>query len=135
MASLRQSLLPSALSREFPFFFPLFLLKPSYNLSRIRPDHPVDGPAMILPSPLPEPSKRAKPVVPQASSPPSTPLRVQKRPAPDGVDEAQPAKRARTVTSLPNHSPSASRRLEEDGLVLLDRNGPVDQDVDIVVID
>jgi len=134
MASLRQSLLPFALSREFPFFFPLFLLKPNYNLSRIRPDHPVDGPAMILPSSLPEPSKRAKPV-PQAPSPPSTPLRVQKRPAPDSVDEAQPAKRARIVTSLPNHSPSASRRLEEDGLILLDRSGPMDPDVDIVVID
>lgn len=90
---------------------------------------------MIIPSPLPEPSKRAKPIVPQASSPPSTPLRVQKRPASDSVDDVQPTKRARTVTSLPNHSPSASRRLEEDGLILLDRNGPMDRDVDIVVIE
>ena len=135
MASLRQSLLPSAVSRESPFFFLLFLLQPSCNLSRIRPDYPVDGLAMILPSPLPEPSKRAKPVIPQASSPPSTPLRGQKRPAPDSMDEAQSTKRARTATSLPNHSPSASRRLEEDGLILLDRNGPMDQDVDIVVIE
>lgn len=39
------------------------------------------------------------------------------------------------ITSLPNHSPSASRRLEEDGLILLDRNGPMDPDVDIVVIE
>jgi ubiquitin-like 1-activating enzyme E1 B len=90
---------------------------------------------MILPSPLPEPSKKAKPVVPQNSSPPSTPLRVQKRPAPDGVDGAQPTKRARLVTSVATHSPSAARRLEEDGLVLLDRNGPTDEDLDIVVID
>jgi len=51
------------------------------------------------------------------------------------VDDAQPAKRARIATALPNHSPSASRRLEEDGLVLLDRNGPIDEDLDIVVID
>ena len=90
---------------------------------------------MILPSPLPEPPKRAKPVIPQRSSPPSTPLRVQKRPAPDSVDEAQPTKRARVVTSLPTHSPSAARRLEEEGLVLLDINGPKDDDIDIVVID
>ena len=91
---------------------------------------------MILPSPLPQPSKKAKPVIPQPSSPPSTPLRVQKRPAPDSVDEAQPTKRARVAaTPVPNYSPSASRRLEEDGLVLLDRNGPIDEDLDIVVID
>jgi hypothetical protein len=61
-------------------------------------------------------------------------MRVQKRPAPDGVGEAHPAKRARLVTSVTN-SPSAARRLEEDGLVLLDRNGPTDEDIDIVVID
>jgi len=61
-------------------------------------------------------------------------MRVRKRPAPDGVDEAQPTKRARLVTSVFN-SPSAARRLEEDGLVLLDRNGPTDEDIDIVVID
>jgi len=52
------------------------------------------------------------------------------------VDEAQPTKRARVAaTPVPNYSPSASRRLEEDGLVLLDRNGPIDEDLDIVVID
>ena len=90
---------------------------------------------MILPSPLPEPSKKAKPVITQHSSPPSTPLRVLKRPAPDGVDEGQPTKRARVVTSLPTSSPSAARRLEEDGLILLDRKGPMDEDIDIVVID
>jgi hypothetical protein len=90
---------------------------------------------MILPSPLPEPSKKAKPVIPQRSSPPSTPLRGQKRPAPDGVDEAQPTKRARAVTSISTSSPSAARRLEEDGLILLDRKGPMDEDIDIVVID
>jgi ubiquitin-like 1-activating enzyme E1 B len=90
---------------------------------------------MILPSPLPKPSKKAKPLALQHSSPPSTPLRVNKRPAPDGVDEAQPTKRARIITSIPTSSPSAARRLEEDGLVLLDRNGPVNEDIDIVVID
>jgi hypothetical protein len=90
---------------------------------------------MILPSPLPEPSKKAKLVISQRSSPPSTPLRVQKRSAPDSLDEAQPTKRARVVTSISTSSPSAARRLEEDGLIMLDRNGPTDEDIDIVVID
>ena len=90
---------------------------------------------MILPSPIPEPAKRAKPVVPQSPSPPPTPLRVQKRPAPDSVDEAQPAKRARIAASPSKHSRSTSRRLEEDGLILLDGNRSIDDDIDIVVID
>jgi len=100
-------------------------------------NHPVDGPAMILPSPLPIPTKKAKPIISRSSSPPTTPVRVQKRPAPDGVDDAQPAKRARIVTAVPNHSPSASRRLEEDGFILLDGNGQMDEDDDndIVVVD
>jgi hypothetical protein len=90
---------------------------------------------MILPCPLPKPAKRPKLVISQPSSPPSTPLRVQKRPAPDNVDEVQPAKRARIATPLPNHSPSRSRRLEEDGLIFLDGNRSIDEDIDIVVID
>jgi len=86
---------------------------------------------MILPSPLPKPAKRPKLVISQ----PSTPLRVQKRPAPDNVDEVQPAKRARIATPPPNHSPGKLQRLEEDGLILLDGNRSMDDDLDIVVID
>lgn len=89
---------------------------------------------MILPTPLPKPAKRVKPVISQPLSPPSTPLRVQKRPAPDSVDGAQPTKRARIANTASSHSPSTSRRLEEDGLILLDRNGPVEDDI-IEVID
>jgi ubiquitin-like 1-activating enzyme E1 B len=108
----------------------------SLAICTLPPNHPVDGPAMILPSPLPNPAKRAKPVISQASSPPpSTPLRVQKRPAPDNVDEAQPAKRARVDTSPSKLSRSTTRRLEEDGLILLDGNRTMDEDLDIVVID
>jgi hypothetical protein len=44
--------------------------------------------------------------------------------------EAQPAKRARIATS-----PSKHQRLEEDGLILLDENRSMDDDIDIVVID
>jgi len=51
------------------------------------------------------------------------------------VDEAQPVKRARIATSLPNNSPSTSRRLEEDGLIMLDENRSMGDDIDIVVVD
>ncbi|KAI9509329.1 hypothetical protein F5148DRAFT_1012509 [Russula earlei] len=101
----------------------------------LPPNHPVDGPAMILPSPLPNPAKRVKPILPETSPQSSTPQRAQKRPVPDGVDESQPTKRARIATILPNHSPSKARRLEEDGLVLLDQPGRMDEDIDIVVVD
>lgn len=82
---------------------------------------------MILPDPLPRPNQRAKP---QPLTPPETPQRAQKRPASDDLVGSQPVKRAR-ITSNPNHSPSTSRRLEEDGLILLDGDGSMD----IVVID
>ncbi|KAH9060572.1 hypothetical protein EDB87DRAFT_1615255 [Lactarius vividus] len=98
----------------------------------LPPDHPVDGPAMILPDPLPKPNQRAKPVISRPLTPPETPLGAQKRPAPDDLDGTQPAKRAR-IALTSNHSPGTSRRLEEDGLVLLDGDGPMDED--IVVID
>ncbi|KAI0280185.1 hypothetical protein BGY98DRAFT_965060 [Russula aff. rugulosa BPL654] len=107
----------------------------SLAICPLPPNYLVDGPAMILPSPLPKPAKRPKLVISQPSSPPSTPLPVKKRPAPDDVDEVQPAKRARIATPLPNHSPSKSRRLEEDGLILLDGSRSMDDDIDIVVID
>jgi hypothetical protein len=77
---------------------------------------------MILPDPLPKPNQRAKPVIPRPLTPPP---RAQKRPAADDLD-GTPAKRAR-LASTPNNSPGTSRRLEEDGLILLDD--------DIVVID
>jgi len=50
------------------------------------------------------------------------------------VEEAQPAKRARIATTPSKHS-LTSQRLEEDGLILLDENRPIDEDIDIVVID
>ena len=135
MVNLKQYLSPSPLSRKFQLFFiSTRSLRSSHFLYYFRPNHPVDGPVMILPSPLPKPAKRPKLVISQPSSP-STPLRVQKRPAPDNVDEVQPAKRARIATPLLNHSPSKSRRLEEDGLILLDGNRSIEEDIDIVVID
>lgn len=75
---------------------------------------------MILPSPLPKPPKVAKPIA-QGATPPSTP---RKRALDiDGVpDGAPPAKRAKP-TKAPEvnlSSPSKKRRLEEDGLLILD---------------
>ena len=87
---------------------------------------------MILPDPLPKPNQRPKPVIPRPLTPPETPLRAQKRPASDDLVGTQPVKRAR-IGLTPNHSPGTSRRLEEEGLVLLDGDGPMDED--IVVID
>jgi hypothetical protein len=89
---------------------------------------------LILPSPLPQPAKKAKPIAPRTCTPPPTPPRIQKRPAPDGLDGAQPTKRARVGTGQ-DHSLNESRRLEEDGLVLLDGDRPADEDVEIVAID
>ncbi|KAI0262614.1 hypothetical protein BC834DRAFT_890957 [Gloeopeniophorella convolvens] len=98
-------------------------------ICNLPPDHPADGPAMILPDPLPQPAQKAKPIV-TPSSAPSTPQRAPKRPAPDSADGEQPAKRPRT--DIPGVSPSKSRKLEEDGLILLDGE-PMEED--IVVID
>ncbi|KAH9941250.1 uncharacterized protein BXZ73DRAFT_98467 [Epithele typhae] len=86
----------------------------------LPPDHPADGPALILPSPLPKPAKKAKP-------PPSTPTPVtplvpsKKRPAPedDGVTDGDGplAKRAKTLGAVP-FTPSKKRKLEEDGVII-----------------
>lgn len=79
----------------------------------------------MLPHPLPQPPRLAKPDEPTAH----------KRAAPDDEDdavvEAPPAKRARTngapSAPLPPISPSKRRKLDEDGILLLDS---VDEKVD-----
>jgi hypothetical protein len=85
---------------------------------------------MIIPDPLPKPNQRAKPVISRLLTPQETPPRAQKRPASDDLVGTQPVKRAR-IASTPNHSPGTSRRLEDDGLILLDGDGSMD----IIVID
>ncbi|KAG2142954.1 hypothetical protein DEU56DRAFT_979414 [Suillus clintonianus] len=104
-------------------------------LGVLPPNHPSDGPAYILPSPLPSPPRLEK----QRSTPPPAPSR--KRSAPDDeIAEVGPfAKRAKTDTNgatsiLDIASPSKRRRLEEDGLLMLSSKDDKIED-DVIEID
>ncbi|CDO73925.1 hypothetical protein BN946_scf185016.g82 [Trametes cinnabarina] len=110
-------------------------------------DHPADGPALILPSPLPKPPRRQKPRVstPSPPPPPST-ITSKKRAAPDDEIEevdAPSAKRARkdegagdSVAGGVSFTPSKKRKLEEDGLIMLDTaEEKVEDDPDVIEID
>jgi hypothetical protein len=68
----------SACFRESPYYV---LLKFSKTpLAMIRPNHPIDSAPYILPSPLPQPTRRVKPVPVPA---PETPVKTSiKRPLP-----------------------------------------------------
>ncbi|KAI0718410.1 hypothetical protein C8T65DRAFT_638983 [Cerioporus squamosus] len=102
----------------------------------LPPNHLVDAPALILPSPLPKPPKKVKPRAPT----PSTPVSSKKRPAPDDVEEidAPAAKRSKTVAdagAVP-FTPSKKRRLDEDGLIMLDNaEEKIEEDSDVIEID
>ena len=99
---------------------------PSKLLYRIRPNHPIDSPPYVLPSPLPQRSRRVKP-----APIPNTPVKSSaKRPFPveveDGVLDFAPTPKKPKVSNqlkrkcMDEHSPSKKRRLEEEGLVLMD---------------
>lgn len=96
----------------------------------LRPNHPSDGPAYILPSPLPSPPRLEKRVL-------TPPAPSRKRSAPDDeIAEVEPlAKRVKTgtngSTTLPViPSPSKRKRLEEDGLLILSsKDDKIDDDV------
>ena len=87
---------------------------------------------------MPKPPKKVKPRAPT----PSTPVPSKKRPAPDDIEEidAPPAKRSRagadTSVAVP-FTPSKKRRLEEDGLIMLDsaEEQIEEQDPDVIEID
>ena len=110
-----------------------------------RPNHPVDAPPFILPSPLPNPPKRVKPTPP----PPETPSRNSaKRPLPEedenGVIDLEPTPKKTKPTANATskkrkaeetQSPSKRRRLEEDGLVLMDGLEDRLEDEDCIIID
>jgi ubiquitin-like 1-activating enzyme E1 B len=92
----------------------------------------------VLPHPLPQPPKRVKVKLP--TTPLSTPVKATKRPAPDDdeVMEQQPAKRLRTDTNGNGADPSSprkKRRLEEDGLIILDGPEEGQDDAEIIIID
>ena len=84
------------------------------------PNHPIDGPAFILPDPLPAPPKRVKPK-PVSVTPP-------KPAAKRRADEA-------FGSALEIPSPSKKRRLEEDGLVLMDSANDKLEDDGVIEID
>jgi ubiquitin-like 1-activating enzyme E1 B len=123
---------------------PCVLLLVLPNLARLkwcfRPNHPMDAPPFILPSPLPQPPRKTKPPPPALpSSPPIKSVPSLKRPAPDGDDgdvievESAP-KRPRNNGSIREgsvSSPSKRRKLDEDGLLLM--NGKDDKLEDEVI--
>ncbi|KAL0959328.1 hypothetical protein HGRIS_014589 [Hohenbuehelia grisea] len=116
-------------------------------IGALPPNHPIDAPPFILPDPLPKPARKATPP-PPATPPPAAGL---KRSAPhddDGIEEVEPsAKRTKTATdtetpsapsnpfAAPLSSPSKRRRLEEDGLVLMEDKHDKLEDEDVIEID
>ncbi|CAL1710842.1 unnamed protein product [Somion occarium] len=105
------------------------------GISALPPNHPIDKPAFILPDPLPSPPKKVKPAPAAPSTPPPAPVSSKKRPAPD--DEGVPsAKRLRTTATAPApFTPSKKKRLEDDGLILLETPDEAIDDDAVIVID
>ncbi|KAG6853168.1 hypothetical protein C0991_006418 [Blastosporella zonata] len=108
----------------------------SVGLSVLPPDHPPNAPAYILPSPLPQPLRKEKVLSPPT---PATPPRTStKRALPididsDIIDLAPTPKRPKPTVVRGEESPSKRRRLDEDGLLLMDGPGALLDDV--IVID
>ncbi|KAI5119541.1 hypothetical protein M0805_008527 [Coniferiporia weirii] len=101
-------------------------------ICQLPPNHLVDGPAFILPSPLPLPPKQVKPAPPLSLL--STPSRKRALDVESGVDDARPAKRPKA--NGPPHtdlsSPSKKRRLEEDGFLIIEELGEkIEEDEDV----
>ncbi|KAH0579238.1 hypothetical protein H2248_003389 [Termitomyces sp. 'cryptogamus'] len=108
------------------------------GLSELPPDNSIDAPPYILPSPLPQPSKMQK--LPPAESAPATPLHIsKKRLLPidmdsDIIDLAPTPKRLKPDPNgaVKDQESPKRRRLEEEGLILVDGPGGL---ADIIVID
>ncbi|KAI0084615.1 hypothetical protein BDY19DRAFT_898178 [Irpex rosettiformis] len=100
-------------------------------IGALPPNHDINESALILPDPLPLPPKIVKVEEPTAH----------KRSAPDDeVVEEPPTKRVRTTaTSIPlvtPVTPSKKRKLDEDGILLLETaNEMVEADADVIEID
>lgn len=104
-------------------------------ITLLPPNHPHDGPAIILPSPLPVLPKKVKPP-PKLAPIASTPSRKR---ALDGADASaeRPSKRTKSNGALPQvlSSPSKNRKLDEDGLVMLDPNEKLEDEPELITID
>ncbi|EKM77587.1 hypothetical protein AGABI1DRAFT_77081 [Agaricus bisporus var. burnettii JB137-S8] len=125
----------------------------SANICPLPSDHPAGESAFILPDPLPCPPHRVKPALPAVPSTPPPSTKETFKEDEQGVIEIDPTprrpSRPSTATAGPTvreglklsrkrehsivqGSPSKKRRLDEDGLVLLD--GANDQMMDDVVV-
>ncbi|KAH8103415.1 hypothetical protein BXZ70DRAFT_1055295 [Cristinia sonorae] len=101
----------------------------------LPPNHSVDEPPYILPTPLPQPKRKVKPRLLEKTPPP--PPTGTKRSAPDD-DDVPSAKRSKNNGVLQvdkSFSPSKRRKLEEDGLIMIDLADSNLDDADIIVID
>lgn len=96
-------------------------------------DHPVDGPALVLPSPLPQPGPKSKPKPAPPASPsppvilPSTPAK--KRGREDDDANGQPSAKKARKDGANGRSPTKAQRLEADGLIIIDK------DDDVIILD
>ncbi|TRM57404.1 hypothetical protein BD626DRAFT_213035 [Schizophyllum amplum] len=104
------------------------------SLGVLPMSHPADQPPYILPSTFPKvPRKPREPTPVKEQTPPRASL---KRSAPEDDDiEGPAAKRAKAASAMPDASPSKKRRLEEDGLILLENATETLDDEDIIILD
>ncbi|KIY50229.1 hypothetical protein FISHEDRAFT_64888 [Fistulina hepatica ATCC 64428] len=103
----------------------------SLALSSLPADHQPDALPFILPDPLPKPPRKVKPPAPTPATPPRSSL---KRSAPPSDDEIEPSSKRIKSSGAFSQSPSKKRRLEEDGLVLLESANETLND-DVIIID
>ncbi|KAF9462539.1 hypothetical protein BDZ94DRAFT_1282986 [Collybia nuda] len=106
------------------------------GLSILPPNHPADAPPFILQSPLPRPPRKAKVVAPAPATPPRVSLKRSLPLDDDEVIDIEPTpKRVKSNPAVKAlASPSKNRRLEEDGLIIMDNANDQLQD-DIIEID
>ncbi|EGN97108.1 hypothetical protein SERLA73DRAFT_92074 [Serpula lacrymans var. lacrymans S7.3] len=102
----------------------------SVALGVLPADYPTSGPAFILPSPLPKPPRQVRPSTP----PPPAPSLKRSAPDDDDVSEIEPSSK-RLKTNGDVTSPNKKRKLDEDGLILLDSANDKMLDEDVIEID
>ncbi|TFK67769.1 hypothetical protein BDN72DRAFT_75610 [Pluteus cervinus] len=115
----------------------------SVSISDLPPGYPPDALPFVLPSPLPKPTQKSKPPPPRPVTPPPVRKVSLKRPHPepddDDIVEVGPAAKRVKQTGSANcdlPSPSKRRRLEEDGLVMMDSvQEKLEDDDDVIIID
>ncbi|KAL1747162.1 hypothetical protein HDZ31DRAFT_80644 [Schizophyllum fasciatum] len=100
--------------------------------------HPSDAPPYLLPSPFPSVPRKPKEKTPMPAKEATPPRASLKRSAPEDDEVVEPlAKRVKGSSgqALPDASPSKKRRLDEDGLILLDNAAEAIDDEDVIIVD